>query len=158
MIAGEAGEPPPHEIDPSSGYGQGRSAPPLHGGVLTADQVGEGSTGYLLRQPTVRAADGETCRLDTLLGRGFAVVGRDEAALAMSPASRRFLDRIGARCLSLEGVDPVENELDRLFESSPCAIVRPDRYVFGVVDDRWTLDRLVASLEQKLAIRAPSLG
>ncbi len=159
FAAHEAGRPPPHEVDPSSGYGQGRAAPPLHGGAITVEQVGgTGSTGYLLRQPTVRTPDGAECRLDELLGRGFAVVARDAAGLEMSDASRRFLDRLGARTVSLEGIEVVENELDRLFEHHPAAIVRPDRYVFGVVDDDWSLDRLVASLESKLAFRSPPSG
>jgi 3-(3-hydroxy-phenyl)propionate hydroxylase len=153
FAAGEAGRPPPHETDPSSGYGQGRAAPPLHGGVITVEQVGDGSTGYLLRQPTVRPPGGEPCRLDELLGRGFAVVARDDAAFAeLGDESRRTLERIGARLVSLEGVEVVEGELDRLFETSPCAIVRPDRYVMGVVDDAWPLDRLVGSLAEKLWI------
>ncbi len=157
LAAQEAGRPPPHVVDASSGYGQGRTAPPLQGGVITVEQVGDrSSTGALLRQPTVRTPDGTECRLDELLGRGFAVVARDASGLEMSGASRRFLDRIGARTLSLEGIEVVESELDRLFESHPAAVVRPDRYVFGVVDADWSLDRLVASLEGKLAIREPA--
>ncbi len=158
LAAQEAGKPPPHAVDSSSGYGQGRTAPPLHGGAITLEQVGGGSaTGTLLRQPTVCPPGGAPCRLDALLGRGFAVLARSDADLALSDASRRFLDRIGARCVSLEGVAVVENELDKLFESHPAAIVRPDRYVFGVVDGAWSLDRLVASLESKLALREPTL-
>jgi 2-polyprenyl-6-methoxyphenol hydroxylase-like FAD-dependent oxidoreductase len=159
LAAQEAGKPAPHVVDSSSGYGQGRAAPPLHGGAITIEQVrDESSTGYLLRQPTVRTPDGSECRLDELLGGGFAVVGRDSASLGMSDQSRAFLDRIGARCVSLEGLKVVSNEVDRLFDAHSAAIVRPDRYVFGVADQDWDLDRLVASLEEKLAVRGESMN
>ncbi len=161
LAAQEAGLPPadPGGVDESSGYGQGRAAPPLHAGVITTEQqTDESSTGYLLRQPTVRTPDGTECRLDELLGRGFAVVARNDAALDLSPASRGFLARIGARVISLRGIELVEGEMDRLFDSHGAAIVRPDRYVFGVTDDAFSLDRLVASLEEKLAIRDRSLN
>jgi 2-polyprenyl-6-methoxyphenol hydroxylase-like FAD-dependent oxidoreductase len=154
LAAQEAGLPPPHQVDPSSGYGQGRTAPPLHGGVIAVEQVGgESSTGFLLRQPTVRTADGSVCRLDELLGRGFCVLGRNPDALVLSDASRAFLQRIGARIVSLQDVEVVEGRLDDLFASHEAAIVRPDRYVFGVADEDWSLDRLVASLEARLAVR-----
>jgi hypothetical protein len=42
--------------------------------------------------------------------------------------------------------------MDRLFEQHPAAVVRPDRVVFGVVDESWSLDRLVAELGRKLAL------
>jgi hypothetical protein len=32
-------------------------------------------------------------------------------------------------------------------------VIRPDRYVFGVVDDDWDLDRLLGELGRKLALR-----
>ena len=31
-------------------------------------------------------------------------------------------------------------------------IVRPDRYVFGAVDERWSLDRLIQELARKLEL------
>ena len=159
LAAGEAGRPPPHAVDQSSGYGQGRSAPPLQGGVILTEQVGpESSAGFLLRQPTVRRPDGGECRLDELLGPGFAVVARTGKDLAMSAASRAFLERIGAGRVSLEGVEEVEGDRDRLFADHPAAIVRPDRYVFGVVDADFDLDRLVAALEAKLALNGRSLS
>ena len=161
LAAQEAGKPAadPSDADQSSGYGQGRSAPPLRGGAICVEQVGdESSTGYLLRQPTVRTPDGSECRLDELLGRSFAVVARSEAGLDLSRASRAFLERIGARIVSLEGLELVEGRFDRVFDSAGAAIVRPDRYVFGVADDHLCLDTLVASLEAKLAVRERTLG
>jgi len=150
----EAGRPPGGTADPSSGYGQGRTVPPLHDGVITVEQVGEtSSTGFLLRQPTVRTVTGVECRLDDLLGPGFAVLARREGDLDLSKESRAVLARLGARLVALEGVDVVVGEMDRLFDSHAAAVVRPDRYVYGVTDDAWSLDRLVASLERRLALR-----
>jgi hypothetical protein len=32
-------------------------------------------------------------------------------------------------------------------------VLRPDRYVFGVVDEAWDLDRMLVELGRKLALR-----
>jgi hypothetical protein len=32
-------------------------------------------------------------------------------------------------------------------------VIRPDRYIFGVVDDDWNLDHLVLELGRKLLVR-----
>ena len=47
----------------------------------------------------------------------------------------------------------VRGEEDRLFPSHPAAILRPDRYVFGVVDETWDLDRLLIELGRKLCLK-----
>ena len=151
FAAGEAGEPPPHEVDPSSGYGQGRAAPPISQGVIIAEQIGaESSTGYLLRQPMLRGADGREFPMDEILGHGFAVVALEDSALVMSPGSQSILDRIGARLVSLSGLEVSAGGLDSALEDGSALIVRPDRYVFGVVDEERDLDDLVASLSEKL--------
>ncbi|MGI9432856.1 MAG: hypothetical protein ACR2PQ_11615, partial [Myxococcota bacterium] len=136
--------------------GQGRTIPPLRGGVLFADQIRDGGiTGQLFRQPTVRTADGSSTRLDTLLGAGFSVVGRDAAALPLSDQSREILARIGASVVSLEGLELEEgHHFDSLFEKHAAAVIRPDRYVFGVSDDGSSLDEVIAALPGLLALRS----
>ena len=154
LAAAEAGEVAdgPSEDERRSGYGQGRTAPPLRGGVVVEEQVGDGGfTGYLLSQPTLRTPDGGEQMLDELLGAGFAVVGRDAASLQMSEASRSTLARMGARTVSLEGLELVRGHHDHLFDTHDAAIVRPDRYVFGVRDQTHSLDDLVSLLDKKLA-------
>ena len=152
LAAREAGLPDPHpQTDPSAGYGQGRQAPPLREGALIAQQVGGGAVGVLIRQPKVRHG-GALVRLDELFGRGFAVVGRKESDLRMGPEAESVLERLGSRRVALENLEIVEGEIDYLFEAHPAAIVRPDRYVFGVVDDAWDLDRLVLELGRKLRL------
>ena len=159
LAAQEAGRPPasPDDADQSSGYGQGRSAPPLHGGAIMVDQISdEGSTGYLFRQPRVSVSGGDPVWLDELLGPGFSVVARTEADLVVSDGNRRFLDEIGAHLVSLEGVEATEGDIDRLFETSAAAIIRPDRYVFGASGDDLDLDQLVSALAAKLAFAGAS--
>ena len=155
LAAREAGLPDPHPaVDQSSGYGQGRTAPPLRAGVLVDVQTAtEPPVGVLLRQPKGRRADGEVVRLDELLGPGFAVVARKESDLRLGPEARAVLERLGGRAVSLEGLEVVEGESDQLFDLHPAVVLRPDRYVFGFVDEDWDLDRLLAELARKLALR-----
>ncbi len=54
--------------------------------------------------------------------------------------------------MSLEGVEVVEGEFDQLLDRYPALVIRPDRYVFGVVDEDWALDRLLRELGQKLEL------
>jgi 3-(3-hydroxy-phenyl)propionate hydroxylase len=155
LAAREAGRPDPHpKADTSAGYGQGRSAPPLRGGVLVDEQThGEDAVGVLLRQPTVRRADGVACRFDDLLGRGFAIVGRKPSDLRRGAEAEAVLRRLDARSASLDDLEVVEGKWDRFFDAHPAVVLRPDRYVFGVVDDAWDLDRLLIELGRKLALR-----
>jgi hypothetical protein len=62
------------------------------------------------------------------------------------------LERLGGRTVSLECLEVVEGEMDNLFDAHPAMVLRPDRYVFGVVDDTWDLDRLLVELGRKLAL------
>jgi 3-(3-hydroxy-phenyl)propionate hydroxylase len=157
LAAREAGLPDPHpQVDQSAGYGQGRSAPPLRDGVLVEDQIADDSAvGSLLRQPTLCRAGGDTLRLDDVLGRGFAVIGREAKDLRLGPEAASVLARLGGRAVSLEGFEVAEGEYDRLFDAHPAVVLRPDRYVFGVVDDAFPLDRLLLELGRKLALRGP---
>ena len=155
LAAREAGRPDPHQsTDQSAGYGQGRTAPPLRGGVLLDEQCNEHSpVGLQLRQPTVRRPDGSECRLDELLGRGFAVVGRKQSDLRLGAEARGVLQRLDGRTLGLEGLEVVRGGMDPLFDAHAAVVVRPDRYVFGVVDEEWDMDRLLVELGRRLSLR-----
>jgi len=154
LAAREAGRPDPHPAtDPSAGYGQGRSAPPLRGGVLLDAQSDDAHpVGQLLRQPSVRRPGGQPFRLDELFGRGFAAVARKQSDLRLGAEAESVLRRLGGRAVHLEGLELVAGELDRLFDAHPAVLLRPDRYVFGVVDEAWDLDRLLLELGRKLAL------
>ena len=112
----------------------------------------ESAVGGRLRQPTVRDTNGVTCRVDEIFGPSFAVIGRTEADLEMSPEARGILDQIGGRTVSLEGLEDVEGSTDGAFYTHSALVLRPDRYVFGVVDDDWDLDRLLRELGERMAL------
>lgn len=153
--AERAGRPPPPEPagHRAAGYGQGREAPPLRGGVLLLDQVSdEGSTGYLFSQPIVEDESGATFRLDERLGRDFSLVLREGAAAELDAETRARLDQIGVEVVRLDGLEARQGRFDRLFEHAEAAIVRPDRYVFGHTTDDLSVAGLVAALESKLAL------
>jgi 3-(3-hydroxy-phenyl)propionate hydroxylase len=154
LAAREAGRPDPYPADESSAYGQGRTAPPLRGGVLMVEQCRDGTVpvGAMLRQPSVRKAEGAVHRLDELLGSSFAVVARKASDLAMGSKAKQVLERLGGCSVCLEDLEIVEGELDRVFEKYSALILRPDRYIFGVVDDDWTLDRLLLELGAKMCL------
>jgi 3-(3-hydroxy-phenyl)propionate hydroxylase len=155
LAAREAGRPDPYpSSDQSAGYGQGRAAPPLRDGVLVDSQIGGAEpVGMLLRQPTVRPPDGAECRLDELLGRGFAVVARKQSDLRLGAEARSVVERLGARIVSLEGLEVTLGAFDPLLDAHSAVVLRPDRYVFGFVDDHWDLDALLVELGRKLALR-----
>jgi 3-(3-hydroxy-phenyl)propionate hydroxylase len=76
LAAREAGRPDPHpEASERDGYGQGRTLPPLRGGVLMREQIGRyDAIGFLLRQPRIRLPDGTESLFDELLGRDFSII------------------------------------------------------------------------------------
>jgi 3-(3-hydroxy-phenyl)propionate hydroxylase len=154
LAAREAGLPDPYAVDQSSGYGQGRTAPPMRGGVLMMEQAGDekAAIGTMLRQPTVRDESGKVFRLDEVFGSSFAVVAKQAGALKMGADAAAVLDRVGGRVVSVEGLEIVDGEWDRVFESYAAVVLRPDRYLFGVVDDDWSLDALLLELGRKLSI------
>jgi len=155
LAAREAGLPDPHPADQSSGYGQGRTVPPLRGGVLMTEQCGaDEPVGGMLRQPSVRECDGAARRIDEIFGPSFAVIGHKADDLRMGAGASAVLERLGGRVVSLEGLEVVEGEMDRVFDSHSAVVLRPDRYVFGVVDDNWDLDRLLGELGRRLALDA----
>lgn len=151
--AARQGAPPP-DAPPdmqSAGYGQGRQAPPLRDGVIVRDQVGAAKfTGYPFSQPLVRDAAGREFLLDERLGSGFAIVANTERDLRMNAASRGLVDRLGIATTTLEGLEIRRGNLDRVFESSNAAVVRPDRYLFGHTTESLGLDDLLSVLEDRL--------
>lgn len=155
LAAREAGLPDPH------GDAAGRAAPsgdglvpPLCAGLLLEEQLGEGSpVGRLIRQPTVSKEGAGALRFDSLLGNGFALVGRTQSDLELGPAGAELAVRLGVRRVSVEGLEVVEGEADRLFEDHPAVLVRPDRYIYGAVDEKVDADALLSSLAERIALR-----
>ena len=137
----------------SSGYGQGRTQPPIRDGIILLEQVSDtGSTGYLFAQPEVTDSDSTLVKLDDLLGNGFALVTRSNKKLEMSEQTQAILNLLDIRVVSLEGLSLVRGRFDRLFEQFEAAIVRPDRLVFGHTNESNSIDDLVAKLAEKITL------
>ena len=160
LAAREAGRPEPHPgWQPSLNIGGGRLAIPIAGGVLEEAQRADGiPIGEPLRQPRVRdrGTEGEGTLLDEHFGPDFVLVGRTEADLSLDPEASAIAERIGLRGVALDGLETVEGEFDRVFQRVPAALLRPDRYVFGVVDDTTDASTLVRTLAAKLRLSKES--
>ena len=154
FAAREAGLPDPHPPESNSLDINGPIVPPMDSGILSLGQTAaEHHVGCLLRQPTVRNTDGSEAQLDKFLGQGISLVGRDASDLAMSPEAKALFDRLGGHAVALADFELVEGSWDSLLDAHPAALIRPDRYVFGVVDDKRSLDRLVFELGTMLHVR-----
>jgi len=117
---------------------------------------GDAFTGRWLCQPheALRTADGREGRLDDLIGGyRFALVARSAAAAeALSPASRACLARLGAAVLQLALSDAERaSACAGLFAGLDCALVRPDRVIFGagLAEEG---DALVGKLQSRLGL------
>ena len=142
--------------------------PPLTRGLLDRDQRGEPTAlaGTVFPQPPVETADGRTALQDDVLPPAFLVVSATAAAQAgLGERQRAFLQRIGAvravlRSAADDGAKSTEPEVvnltakDDLFVKwlgeADTAIVRPDRYVYGVARTPADLPRLTDDLSRAL--------
>ena len=145
---------PPPETPPalqSSGYGQGREAPPIRDGLVVLQQVSDkGSTGYLFSQPIVTSGQGESFKLDGLLGRGFALVHNVD--LALNDASQQIVEVLGIKTIDIRGLQEEKGHIDNLFKDSGCALVRPDRIVYGHTTKNLNENDLLAQLAAQLCL------
>ena len=90
--------------------------------------------------------------VDDFLGSGFCLVGRKSEDLELSAEAGAVFARLGGRSIALADLQIAEGEWDELFDSHPTAVVRPDRYIFGVVDEAWNLDRLLIELGRNMCL------
>jgi hypothetical protein len=110
--------------------------------------------GRILFQPRIRSTNGRVDRLDTRLGRGFAIVGRTHDDLRVGAEAQQLLERLNVQKVALDELEVVEGELDPVFGTYPAVVVRPDRLIFGVVDEQYDLDWLLEELARKLSLNA----
>jgi len=147
-----------------------RFVPDLTAGIIDQDAGARGA-GTLFVQPKIRCrtrSDAAECEvlLDDLLGFRFLIAAASAQAQGwLTPESRELWRRLGGERITIQsadeadrahglGDDDVQNleETDGLFagwmRQHGCAVVvvRPDRYVFGTVNDAVQLNRLVAAL------------
>jgi len=153
LAAREAGLPDPHPPESINVDIAGPIVPPMREGVMIPEQAtGAQPVGGLLRQPLVRDRDGIEQRLDEYLGRGFCLVGRKSTDLALGTEAAAVFERLGGRKIALEDFQVVTGELDSVFDAHAVVVLRPDRYIFGAVDEDWNLDRLVIELGSQLRL------
>ena len=118
--------------------------PPLERGVIADD--GHRANGTLFPQPRL-VVDGRDVLMDEKAGKGFLVVLGD--AFAGSPDKvARIAAGLSATVLAIGNAPGALRELDGVMADwfagydAAAALVRPDRYVFGVAKDEAGLARL----------------
>lgn len=149
------GNPPPTPMDQSSGYGQGRSVPPLRDGITCRSQIGlENPCGFLFSQPNVITTEGERVRLDTLLGTGFAVIYRGKTPPLDARASQ-ILEITNAQLVSVDELDLARGQWDRLLSEHDAVLVRPDRYVFGFTTEQISVNDLLHDAANQMSLITP---
>jgi 3-(3-hydroxy-phenyl)propionate hydroxylase len=149
-----------------------RLIPPLSGGLIDCDPSGRPreAAGTLFPQPTVETSDGRIALLDDVLAPVFLVVARTIDDLAgLGEEEIAVLHRLGALGVVLHSASAstpgprgiiMLTPKDALFANwldetgAMAAVVRPDRYVYGVARDRSELRRLLAQLDSTLSCRA----
>ena len=138
--------------------------PDLTAGLLAKDRRGRPTrdSGGLFPQPRVRLADGRSLLLDDVAGDRFLLVvrGREAQAWVAGEASQALV-RIGGLALVLVGDAPERDEAGEIQEFADetgvlddwmrkknrcAALVRPDKYVFGLANSRDGLNELCAQL------------
>jgi 3-(3-hydroxy-phenyl)propionate hydroxylase len=146
-----------------------RYIPNLSAGVIDLDAQASHAAGTLFVQPRIRGGDGSVL-LDDVLQPGFllATTG-EEAQHWLTPSAQELWRRIGGERIVIGDADrapPVADssagelrhltEADGLFtawmaqQAGAAALVRPDRYVFGVAANAAELNRLVAVLGRQI--------
>jgi 3-(3-hydroxy-phenyl)propionate hydroxylase len=128
--------------------------PGLSSGLLDRDGGSE-AVGLLFVQPATATADGTTLRFDEQLGDGFALVSVLDD---LDGSEVRWLtDALGGRVVTAPGS---QGTIARWMQEFGCvaALVRPDRYVFGVARDREGVAGLIDALRRALATEVAALA
>lgn len=158
LAAAEAGRPEPYPgWSMANDIGDGRVAVSIKTGALLTEQVERGfPIGEPVRQPVLKPTSGgdRPRNMDEWLGRGCSIVARSKADLAVSAAGQSIIDALEIKTLALSDYEVVVGETDHIFERTPAAILRPDRYLFGVVEEDLPIDALLARLAESVSLDA----
>jgi 3-(3-hydroxy-phenyl)propionate hydroxylase len=132
----------------AAAYGGSRGYPHLHGGVLALqdDDPTDGITGFQTAQPRVDLDGRGAQRLDDLTDERFYIVSEKDQTPSISAENAAFLSRIDAKHFVLEESKRTSPELNELLGRYDALIVRPDRYVFGVVDEKHPINQQLDKL------------
>jgi 2-polyprenyl-6-methoxyphenol hydroxylase-like FAD-dependent oxidoreductase len=120
--------------------------PPLAEGTLAA---GRALAGHRAVQGTIRV-DGREGRFDDVVGKAFVLLTRRAVDLADDHVA--FLERIGARAVSLDGLEDLDGRLTAWLDEHglDAVLVRPDAHVFGAVEALDDVPALVEDLRAHL--------
>jgi 3-(3-hydroxy-phenyl)propionate hydroxylase len=134
--------------------------PPLQKGLLAFPL--HPAHGTLFPQPWIRVTAGRRL-LDSATGTGWRLVLDQRNALDLTADARADLTRIGMRLIRVRPADAAgqaghefvaeeDGVLAAWFDRHGCwaAIVRPDHYVFGVVNDKSALGNMLSELATRL--------
>jgi 3-(3-hydroxy-phenyl)propionate hydroxylase len=145
--------------------------PDLNAGLIACDARGSPmpAAGSLFLQPEVQLADGALALLDDVIGDRFAVITLGSAPAGwLSTSASAALSRLGATVLMLRPRQDLNDQdqddkvgaeaavftdltglLERWMTDShyAAAIVRPDKFIYGVAGDEDTLNCLCHDLE-----------
>ena len=115
-------------------YGGSRGFPHLHSGVLAlgAEDKSDGLTGFPAPQALIKTDRGDAL-LDDMLGANFALISAQPLP-ELSPEHQALLARIGAKQIVLSEDMRASASMDLLLAFHQVIIVRPDRYIFGLVN------------------------
>ena len=129
-------------------YGGTRDVPHLHGGVLALgkDDPIDFVTGFPAPQPRIHHK-GKEMLMDDVIGSRFAIVSEKDLSGSLSAAHRDFLKKIDAVLLPLPKDKRADDQMDFHLGQHEALIVRPDRYVFGVVNQENGLDAQMKKLQ-----------
>jgi 3-(3-hydroxy-phenyl)propionate hydroxylase len=145
-----------------------RLIPPLTRGLIDRDDAGTSAkaAGSLFPQPRIETSDGRIALLDDVLPPAFLVVSDTvDIQAALGERELEILQRLGAVRVVLRSTTAIEapeqdvitlRAKDDLFANwlvetgAMAAVVRPDRYVYGVARTEPDLARLVGDLEGAL--------
>lgn len=134
--------------------------PGLESGILSANEHRE--RGQLMIQPEVTFEGRQTALLDEALGRGFSLISRDYPI--GEPELRWFRQELGGQVVMVDAqIDLVDmqdssvgdhtGELRKWLTANGAAavLVRPDRYVFGVIEEPSGIAKMINDLRYQLS-------
>lgn len=123
--------------------------------------------GTLFIQPKVTTSEGKSTLLDDILQPRFLIVGADASVLDWIDAdAMKAWAAIGGQCAILSGSDipPADRSPNAIYLRAPngdlagwlargdgrAALIRPDRYVYGVAKNEQDLKRLITEVTRRL--------
>ncbi len=132
-------------------YGGSRGFPRLHSGVLSQGSEEESGKafGFVAPQPKVSLHGNPESRLDDVIGSKFAIVSKSDVSDQISPENKAFMERLDVQQVVLPEEARTSKELDLVLGFNEAVILRPDRYVFGVVNAERGLNDQLDQLRSK---------